>query len=170
MELGGIIGIIRKRGDFKMDPKVLVLGLGNTIMSDDGLGVYAIRELDKLSWPQEVKLLDGGTSILNYWGEIGQTLNLIVVDTIISGKAPGTIYRWRAFPGLAPLYLDSHKAGLTEAVALARQFYKLPREITLFGIEPQSWDLGESLSSEVLEALPRLISLVKREVDTYLKS
>lgn len=149
-----------------MGAKVLVIGLGNTIMSDDGLGVMAVRELGhRKSWAQGISILEVGTSVLDYIGEIGSATNLIAIDAITAGHPPGTIYRIEDFDGAEDIqFTDSHGVSLPEAVALAKMITGRPDKIIVFGIEPQCCDVGIGLSSSLKEALDKLITIVEREI------
>ena len=74
--------------------KILVLGMGNLLMSDDSLGVIALDELDKkYKQRREVCCLEIGTSVLNYISDIGKAETLLAIDAITAGHGPGTVYR-----------------------------------------------------------------------------
>lgn len=150
-----------------MGGKVLVMGLGNTIMADDGLGVMAARELIKInSWPPGVRILEVGTSVFNYIEDISKARKLIAIDAITAGHPPGTIYRIEDFHGFedTALFIDSHGISLPEAVALSRLLTGMPASITVFGIEPESCDVGIGLTREIRESLAKLMPLVEREI------
>ena len=73
--------------------KIMVVGIGNLLMQDDGVGVHAIRALEELGFPEDVELVDGGTHSYDLVEDFCQAENLIIVDAMQAGGEPGTIYR-----------------------------------------------------------------------------
>ncbi|AGL03458.1 hydrogenase maturation protease [Desulfoscipio gibsoniae] len=150
--------------------QVLVLGLGNLIMSDDGLGVYAVNELKKQKWLPGAAILEVGTSIINYLEEISHAQNIIVIDAISFGYPPGKIYRFNFddidWPSAS---LDAHGISLPAIIAMARVISRLPAKVIIYGIEPAFVLLGSKLSEPVNKSLPLLIEKVSREVQMILE-
>ena len=154
-----------------MGPKVLVLGLGNVIMTDDGLGIYALRKLKEKGLPWEVGVLEVGTSVMDFLEEMGKTANLIAIDAIVAGHPPGTIYR---IDDLMEFSRDvesvtGHDIGLLEAVSLSRQFWGYPDRVSVFGVEPKSCAVGMGLTPRVHRALSKLIKLIDSEIEMLLR-
>ena len=141
-------------------------GLGNPLMSDDGLGIQVVQALQLKKWPPEVLILEAGTAALSYLGEISQSRRVIAVDAVSSGGLPGSIYR------LTPAQIlrlpggwrESHGFTLPETIELARIMTGLPQNMVIFGLEPQNLGPGLGLSPEVQEALPRFIDHIAREI------
>ena len=146
--------------------KILIIGLGNVLMSDDSLGVVAVKELEKRNKEYGINFLDVGTSVLNYIIDIGRAENLIAIDAITAGHPPGTIY-YIDNPDMIKdmeLFSDSHECSLPEAVALSRELTGLPAKVIIYGIEPYTCEVGFCISPEVKESLQKLITMVQREI------
>lgn len=146
--------------------RVLILGMGNLIMSDDGLGVHVVNELKKRKWPSGVLVLEVGTSVINYLEEISRSKNIIIIDAIRFGYRPGRVYRLNYsdienWPNTA---LDAHEMSLPDVIKMTRKITNLPANIIIFGIEPARVFLGCQLSDLVIESLPLLINMILYEV------
>ena len=145
-----------------MSARILVLGVGNPLLGDEGLGPQAIHELlGAYSFPPEVRLLDGGTAGLSLLSEITAVDKLLVVDAVQTGAAPGTVVSLdgsalnRARRGL----MGPHDIGVQELVTTAR-LHGGATETVLFGIEPEKLELGLGLSPSVAKSLPKLMGAV----------
>lgn len=147
-------------------PKIIVLGIGNEILTDEGIGIHAVRALEKESLPENVELMAGGTAGIEMLPVIESAARLIVVDAIDAGAEPGAIFRFapeevNVIP--AEYHLSAHQIGLTEMLYLAGEMNKLP-ETVIFGVQPQKNDWGLELTAEVAGKIPRIIELVKEEI------
>jgi len=144
---------------------VAVIGVGNPMRGDDGVGPAAVARLAGADPPLEVDLvtLDGEPArLIEAWRHRRRA---IVIDAACGGAAAGTIHRvepdhdpprWSAPP-------SSHGAGVAEALALARVMDALPEHLVVFGMEPGDLTLGEGLSDQVRAALPDLVAQVRAE-------
>ena len=150
-----------------MQPSVLILGLGNPLRGDDGIGCRVVEELVRRGLPDGVEALDGGAAglgLLNL-GEGGE--RVVVVDAAEMGRGPGEIVRFT----LADVRLAStpdrfsfHHAGLSEALALADALGRALPELVIFGVQPVRVGWGEGLSPAVEAALPALVAAVLAEI------
>lgn len=150
-----------------------IIGIGNSMRGDDGIGEAVIHQLGHSELALHVRhdidllLLDGeGTRLLAAWK--GREL-VVVVDAVRAGDVPGTIHRLDV--GIDPLpawtrTASSHGAGLAAAIDLARNMHALPRELVIFGVEPSDLSMGEGLSPEVAEVLPILVDQILDDVRT----
>ena len=147
---------------------ILILGVGNTIQADDGIGVYVIKEMKKISLPQGMELLDGGTAGPDLIKHIEGRQKLIVIDAVKGGKEPGTIFRFTPEDiGLLPGRIDSlHQVGLFELLEMAELTGAKPQEVVIFGIEPQSIEWGLEPTKILKEKVPRVIEMIIEEVST----
>lgn len=142
--------------------KTLVLGLGNLVHSDDGLGVHAIQRLQlDPRIPSDVVLMDGGTQGLSLLPHISAFQRLLVVDALDVGEAPGTLVRLegdavRNLPGKASV----HQLGFADLMVALELLGESPEEIVLLGIQPLSMEWGTEVTPKVHEALERLPDLV----------
>lgn len=145
----------------------LILGLGNTIMSDDGIGPKVIRQLqEEGGLPDGVILLDGGTLGLDLLPHLEEVRQLIIVDAVETGKEPGTVVRLvdEEVPVALETKLSPHQMGLKDLLAVARLMDCLPQEIVLIGVQPESLEMDTELSPVVAACLSELVGMVRREI------
>ncbi len=146
----------------------LILGLGNVLRGDDGVGAAIISSLQSQSLPDGVDLIDGGTAGLEIVLLLKEYRRVIVVDAAEMGLEAG---EWRVFEGKTavipsnPSCLNGtlHSAGFAEALALAEALGTLPEELIVFGVQPERVDWGEGLSERVTRVVPVLCEAVKIE-------
>lgn len=139
--------------------RIVVLGIGNTLLSDEGAGVHAVRRLQaRGEAPEGVELLDGGTLSFTLAGPIEDTEALIVIDAAELGTAPGVV---RVYEGEAmDRFLGAsrkrsvHEVGLLDLLAVAALAGRLPERRALVGIQPEALDWGEAPSAPVARAIP----------------
>lgn len=152
-----------------MSAGVLVLGVGNPLLGDEGLGPRVIAELDRLyRFPSEVRLLDGGTGGLSLLAEVTAVEKLLVVDALRTGADPGKVVSLEG-DSLRAAYrsvVGPHDIGVGELLAAAR-FHGGPKEIVLFGIEPETLELRVGLSATMSNALPKLVAEVMKQLDRW---
>jgi hydrogenase maturation protease len=142
---------------------IMVVGVGNVLLRDDGLGVHVIRELQK-DPPPGVGLIDAGTATLHAVSLIEGADRVLVIDAVRAGRAPGTIYLFdgRTIP-LAATPVSLHSLGLCSAIRLLPEGLQ-PREVRVLGMEPAIIGYGMDLSREVMDALPGMVGAVCRMV------
>jgi len=146
----------------------LVIGLGNPLMGDDGAGVAVLARLrDEWDIPQEVELIDGGTWGMNLLPLVESTRNLILVDAIRSGAAPGTltVLERCELPRYFSLKLSPHQIDLREILALAELRGLLPDNLVAIGIEPERVEMKMSLSPRVSAGLAKVADLVAERLE-----
>jgi hydrogenase maturation protease len=146
--------------------KTVVLGVGNLLLSDEGVGVHVVKRLSEMSLPPDVEVLDGGVAGLGLMNVIMGADRLIVIDAVKGGADPGSIYRFG--PEDLTEYADGatlsvHEIGILEAIRLSDLLGYTPRT-TVIGVEPKSLDTGMELSQEIREKIPRIIELVLDEL------
>ena len=146
--------------------RVVVLGVGNLLLSDEGVGVHVANKLMDMDLPPEVDVVEGGTDGFRLMNVVTGAARLIVVDAIKGGGPPGSIYRFDLED--APTYPDEyktsvHQIGILEVVHLSALIGEAP-ETTIIGVEPKSLEMGMELSPEVEAKVPRIIELVLEEV------
>jgi hydrogenase maturation protease len=142
---------------------VLVLGVGNLLMGDEGVGVHALRLLEDQAAIPGVRLLDGGTGGANLLGEFSGRRAIILVDATRDGTAAGTVsYRYRRQQRIfdLPGGLSAHDFGLKDLFAAAALVDTLP-EIHLFTVAVEEiHPMSTDLSKPVADALPRLVECI----------
>lgn len=151
------------------DPKTLVLGLGNLVHSDDGLGVHAIQMLmHDPRLPPGVVLMDGGTQGLALLPHISEFQRLLVIDALDVGEPAGTLVRLegkalRNLPGKASV----HQLGFADLMVALELLGDLPEEIVLIGIQPLSTEWSAELTIPVRAALDQLPDFVMQQLHLW---
>ncbi len=149
-------------------PRILVLGIGNVLLTDEGVGVRVIEELsNSFDFPDNVLLMDGGTLGLGLLGSIMEADSLIVIDAMHAGSNAGTIHRLTN--GDLPCTVGGgnslHEIGLAETLAAAHMLDK-QLELVVLGIEPEVIDdWGTRLTDTIQRRVPDLVAAVLREVE-----
>ena len=129
--------------------KTLVLGVGNKLMSDEGVGVHVIERLaEKFQLPEEVQVLDGGTLGLDLLYYLEGIENLLIVDAAETGKEAGTMIRLQddEVPAFMSIKISPHQMGVPDMLAAAKMMDRYPKRLVLWGIQPQLITLGLDLS------------------------
>jgi hydrogenase maturation protease len=150
-------------------PRTLVLGLGNLVLSDDGVGVHAVERLRRdPRFPFGVELTDGGTQGLNLTGYVSRFERVLAIDAIDAGQEPGTIIRLEGaalekMPGKASVHQLAF-ADLSIALTLLGE---RPVEIVLLGVQPQSTEWSVELTAPVQAALEELTDLVLEQLEAW---
>jgi hydrogenase maturation protease len=149
-------------------PKIMVMGVGNILMSDEGLGVRFLDELSKEALPENVELLEGGTAGLELVHLIQEVDFLIIVDAINAKSEPGALFRFQpedlqVFP--EKFEFSFHQVGIAEVLAMANLLGHAPQTL-IFGIQPKSLDWGMDISPEIQGLFPRLTKLILHEFDS----
>jgi len=156
----------------KTEKSVWVVGVGNPLARDEGVGPVAVERLRAEPLPARVALLDAGTDLLAAMMEFAHAACVILIDAMRAGGAPGTIYRLtleeleeRAKAGASPGAPGSaHGLGVVEAVGLARAAGMRVPPTVVFGVEPGEVAFGEGLSPAVEAAMQRLVAVVREEI------
>lgn len=142
--------------------RTAIVGVGNLLMRDDGVGVHAARRLMELDLPPNVTVSDAGTSAEAAFS-LTEFDKLIVVDAARLGGAPGTVYRLTADDTVGDRDRSCHDAGLIETLQLTVVAGEGP-EVVVLGIEPGEVGWGFGLTTEVEAAVARLIAIVQQEL------
>ena len=144
-------------------PRLLIAGLGNELLSDDGVGVHALRELEQRPMPG-VTTADVGTAVLHGLHFLETADRVLVIDAAKGGQPPGTVYLFDAAENAEARAVASvHAMGLREAARLLMTDRPAPR-ITVIGVEPETLAYGMSLSAPVRAALPGVVALARETV------
>jgi hydrogenase maturation protease len=145
---------------------LLVLGLGNVLLSDDGIGPAAIALLqEQHAAAGGVRVLDGGTLGLTLLSHIEDANNVILVDAVKADAPAGTLVRpegEEVGPAVATR-LSPHQVGVADLLDAARWHDRQPPRLVLLGIVPESFELGVGLSRVVSAALPALVHMIVAE-------
>ncbi len=132
--------------------KTLVLGLGNILMRDEGVGVRVVERLERFyDFPAEVEVLDGGTRGLDLLPYVEEARRLLILDAVELGAPPGTLVRLAGdeIPAALNVKLSMHQAGLADLLAAARLRGRCPEELVLWGVQPSAVEVGLDISLPV---------------------
>lgn len=146
----------------------MVLGVGNLLFTDEGVGIHAIEALlERYEFPENVSIEDGGVLGMNLLGIISEADQLIVVDAIKNGGAPGALHRLAGdeIPKRILAKNSLHQVDLLEALTLCQALDNVP-ETVIVGVEPEDIEtLCLELTPPVKEKMDDLIAMVLRELD-----
>lgn len=144
-----------------------MLGVGNTMMQDDGIGVWAVRSLaESYLAPPEVRLIEGGVSGYRLLAEMAEADALIIIDAVEGERPPGSLYRISAekLPQRRGPLFSAHEIGIGEVLSVARFRGRLPPTL-IIGVQPlESQQIGLDLTPPLREALPRVVAAVVEEL------
>jgi len=160
--------------------KIAVLGVGNLLLKDEGVGIHVVNALQKGDrLPSNVQLIDGGTATLDILHLIEDMDKIIVIDAVKGGCEPGTIYRFTledmefdnsptgtkvpACETKAPAY-SLHELSLSNTLAIAQLLGDSPKSVVIIGVEPKEIALGLELSPEIEEKIESIIELTLKEI------
>jgi hydrogenase maturation protease len=144
-------------------PRKIILGLGNTLNRDEGLGVHALQFVrDQLELPPEIELIDGGTLGLNLLPLVEECSHLLLLDAANAGREPGALIELRRdqIPLYAGVKLSQHQITFQEVLGLANVRGHLPEHLHLIGIQPADISIGMELSPLVAAQMPQVIKRV----------
>jgi hydrogenase maturation protease len=155
--------------------EVLILGIGNILMRDEGVGAHVARYLARAGednggmLPPDIRAVDGGTLGLDLLPMITEARAVVFVDAVDSGRAPGQVGIWKGpdlEPGLSS-HLSAHEIGTADLLALGRLIGSLPQRVALVGIQPGAIEVGVELSPPVQTAVPIAASLARRQAQEF---
>ena len=147
--------------------RVLVLGAGNILLSDEGIGVRVVEALQqRYRVPEEVEVLDGGTCGMDLLDIIAGRDHLILVDAVDTGSPPGTVVRLDdgEIPAVFRTKSSPHQLGLQDVLALLLLLDAAPAHVTVIGVQPASLDIGLELSPVVAARLDEMVEMVAQEL------
>ena len=147
--------------------KILILGLGNILLGDEGVGVRIAEQLASQSLPDEVEVIDGGTAGYELLSFLEGREKVIIVDAVKTSDKPGAVYKMdlSILEEDATMHLSLHQLGLKNVFKIASLMDINPK-VTLVGVVPkdyQSYKIG--LSKEVEKAIPIAIKAILQEID-----
>jgi hydrogenase maturation protease len=151
-------------------PTTLVLGLGNILMRDEGIGVRVVEQLvERYEFPPEVQLLDGGTMGLSLLPYVEDADRLLVIDAVrVDGEA-GTVVRLEGeeIPSSLSVKISPHQMGLADLLAAARLRGRYPGELVLVGVQPGVVETGLELSPPVAAQLSSLVDAALSQLSRW---
>lgn len=151
--------------------RTLVLGVGNTLLTDEGVGVHVVNHLQAHHPKANTTYLDGGTLSFTLAGDIEDSDQLIVIDATELKSTPGTVKHFIDDDMDAFLsrkrHMSVHEVGLLDLLNISRLADRLPARRALIGIQPKHIDWGDTPSPEVAAAIPRASQLTLELIDAW---
>jgi hydrogenase maturation protease len=147
--------------------RVLVLGAGNILLSDEGIGVRVVEALQRrCRFPEEVEILDGGTCGMDLLDIIAGRDHLILVDAVDTGSPPGTVVRLEGnqVPAVFRTKSSPHQLGLQDVLALLLLLDAAPAHVTVIGVQPASLDIGLELTPAIAARFDDMVEMVAGEL------
>jgi hydrogenase maturation protease len=151
--------------------RILIVGAGNLLLSDEGFGVHCLRYLERhYSFPEEVQLLDAGTLGLMIMHRLEESDVVYLIDTVTAAGEPGSWRRYTKSEFLfrpLPLKLSPHQAGIREMLLVSELRGCCPRDVVLFGVIPDLLAPGIQLTPKLERRVPELAGLVVAELGAH---
>ncbi|QCJ43178.1 hydrogenase maturation protease [Bacillus sp. S3] len=153
-----------------IDKKITILGIGNTLFSDEGVGIHLLPLLeDVLKEDENVEIIEGLTDGMKLLGPVEDAENLIIIDAINAGKEGGTIIKLEGdeIPAYFGVKMSIHQLGFQEVLMAAKMRDRYPKEIVMFGMQPSSLQLGIGLTETNQRNLEGLAYVVVEQVNRW---
>jgi len=148
-------------------PTIAVLGVGNILLTDEGIGVRVVEELQRrYHLPDHVQVLDGGTAGMELLEPLEGLGKLIIADAVRVGQPPGSVVllQGEEVPKFFRTKISPHQIGLSDLLAALELTEKAPGEVALIGLQPVSLDTGMELTPEAQAKVPEMLALVLDEL------
>jgi hydrogenase maturation protease len=155
-----------KKNDAYIRQPVLVLGIGNILLHDEGVGVYVVEQMQKDGVPDYVELLDGGTAGADLLDHICERQKVIVVDAMDADVEQGTILRFTPddLASNTEYSISLHDFGIAETIDMARRLGCAPKQVVIIGVKPKDLTCGVGLSGNIQKIIPKVIEAVFNEI------
>jgi len=154
-----------KMEEQKKSKDILVVGVGNILMGDEGIGIHVIKELEKLNLPEDVEIMDIGVSSFSLISYLSDRKKVIIIDAVKSGGKAGTIYRFSIenIEIETERYLSLHQIGIGDILSLLHHNL-ISGKVIIIGVEPGEIRWGMELSPCLKEKIPQILTLVLKEI------
>lgn len=154
--------------DFVPKPKILIIGIGNTLLQDEGIGVHIIEELQKIGLPDNIYLVNGGSGELDLMDYMHKGIGkVIIIDAIKGGRMHGTTFRLSATEIISArkhIYAF-HQTELIDLCHGIDLFGRKPKEIVIIGVVPCKTEWSLTLSPELQSKIPDIIRVILDEIE-----
>ena len=148
---------------------VLVLGVGNLLRGDEGIGIHVVETMASMELPAGVEVLDGGTAGLDLVDDISGRELVVIVDAIQSDQPSGSIVRLRGSQSLLDhAGMSMHDAGVASALAACKFTGDVPTKVVMIGIVPESLGWTTCLSPRLQSGLQHIVDIVLGELTRHL--
>jgi hydrogenase maturation protease len=153
--------------DEPREGRILILGVGNLLLGDEGVGIHAVRRLEEQPLPPHVDLLDGGTAGVDLLDLLEGYDKVVVIDAVDAGEQPGIIFRFTAEDvnsGSTGLPLSLHQTEVLEVLKLGSYIGQDLPPVVIVGVQPAAMDWSTSLSTTVERQMESLLDAVLLEI------
>lgn len=149
--------------------EIVIIGLGNPLFKDDGIGPRVVQELQKEELWSGVEVVEAGGSFYNYWDLLRECRFVIAVDSIRGGGPPGAIYLVapEQLTGTEPVLGLRHEVHFLDALRMA-SFYEAEPEVLIIGVEPKEITLSLDLSPEVSAKIHDVVNIIRDKCEKLL--
>ena len=141
----------------------LILGVGNVLLGDEGIGIRVVEELqNNYAFSNDVEILDGGTAGIELLRYIENRDLLIIIDAMRADLPPGTVFKVEGedVPKKFMTKISPHQIGLSDLLAAGILSENIPKKIVLFGVEPEKLETGIYLSDSVTKNINKIVSAI----------
>jgi hydrogenase maturation protease len=150
-----------------MNSKIVVIGIGNLLLMDEGIGVHTINELEKHDLPESIEIYDGGTGGFKLIDLMHGAARVIFIDAVETGKAPGTVTIFSS-DDVHSIYnkkkYSLHDTNLMEVIKMT-EILDNPPKMEIIGIKPKTINYGTTLSKELTDSMPNIINRVLKRIE-----
>lgn len=148
--------------------KTVLIGLGNLLLSDEGIGVHAINTIKlRYSFEPPVEVIDGGTLGLDLLHFFEDRDLVVILDAVNFNREPGyiSVLRDDEIPARVNAKLTVHHIGLSDILSSLKLLNKMPKRVTLIGIQPSSLEVGVDMTELISSKMDELIRLAIEELE-----
>lgn len=149
--------------------KIIVLGVGNLLLTDEGIGVRAVEQFERqYRLPPEVQVIDGGTAGMEMLETLENLDHLIIVDCARFNRPPGSVFvlHGEEVPNFFKIKISPHQIGISDVLGSLIFVGRAPKDLSLIGIQPVLIETGMELTPEVEATIPEVVRLIVEELRT----
>ena len=150
--------------------KPLILGVGNILLSDEGVGVRVVQELEKrLEIQPHFDIIDGGTCGMELLDAMANREHLIIIDAVLANKQPGEIIvlHDEQVPTFFSRKISPHQLGICDVLSALKLTDEFPQKLCLIGIQPESLEAGIGLTKTIEKVLPNVFTTLNQVITEY---
>ncbi|GJQ60076.1 MAG: hydrogenase maturation protease [Candidatus Scalindua sp. AMX11] len=147
--------------------KIVIIGIGNVLLMDEGIGIHVVDELEKHKFPQNVTLYDGGTGGFKLIDLMDGANTVFFIDAVETGKPPGTIITFKSGDvrtNYRKKRYSLHDTDLLEVIKMV-ELLEFSPDIVIVGVQPKTINYGTTLSQELKDSIPDIINTVLKSVE-----
>lgn len=146
-----------------MVKRTVIIGVGNMLLGDEGVGIHVVEELNKKDLPAYIEVFDGGTGGVALLNLMEGADKVIIIDAVLGGCEPGEIYVLNVdhlMKGVVKFF-SLHEMDLLSALRIGKELGKLPPELMVVGVEPKNYkEYNMDLSPEIKAVVPKVIEVI----------